>query len=52
MIGNAAFPSAGTTNLHIDMSDAVNVMVRPTLDKFMQSVKRFPLVIELLLNFY
>lgn len=25
--GNAAFPSAGTTNLHIDMSDAVNVMV-------------------------
>ena len=28
VIGNAAFPSAGTTNLHIDMSDAVNVMVR------------------------
>ena len=52
MLGNAAFPSAGTTNLHIDMSDAVNVMVRPTLDKFMQSVKRFPLVVELLLNFY
>ncbi|XP_028390923.1 uncharacterized protein LOC114515808 isoform X2 [Dendronephthya gigantea] len=25
--GNAAFPSAGTTNLHVDMSDAVNVMV-------------------------
>ena len=25
--GNAAHKSAGTTNLHIDMSDAVNVMV-------------------------
>eukprot|EP00794_Sanderia_malayensis_P005514 gene5514-6199_t len=25
--GSAAVPSAGTTNLHIDMSDAVNVMV-------------------------
>lgn len=25
--GSAAFPTEGTTNLHIDMSDAVNIMV-------------------------
>ena len=25
--GSAAEPSAGTTNLHLDMSDALNVMV-------------------------
>ena len=26
-LGSAAVPNAGTTNLHLDMSDAVNVMV-------------------------
>ena len=25
--GSAAYPKEGTTNLHLDMSDAVNVMV-------------------------
>jgi lysine-specific demethylase 3 len=25
--GNALYPNTGTTNLHIDMSDACNVMV-------------------------
>ena len=26
-LGSAAYPSEGTTNLHLDMSDAVNVLV-------------------------
>ena len=27
ILGSAAYPKEGTTNLHLDMSDAVNVMV-------------------------
>ena len=27
IIGSAACPKEGTTNLHLDMSDAVNIMV-------------------------
>lgn len=27
LLGSAACPKEGTTNLHLDMSDAVNIMV-------------------------
>ena len=31
LLGSAACPKEGTTNLHLDMSDAVNVMVSKTI---------------------
>ena len=34
LVGSAARPKEGTTNLHLDMSDAVNVMVSFVLQGF------------------
>ena len=31
--GNALYPETGTTNLHIDMSDACNLMVHVSIPK-------------------
>ena len=58
-LGNAAFPSAGTTNLHIDMSDAVNVMVSHLsylgdhlVTKALKGSTSHPLPYSAILSFY